>query len=574
MSTGDQTAYLRSKLATRRKKLDYGGPGGQWSSSPEFSKDGFQKWAESSAPARGGGVEKVPSMAMTRRERTGGGNPDDWKKIKEAVQQIPEDGPFSNDTIRGIRHNLLEAVDFGEKIGPYVSFAKELLKDKDVQDLAMTVNVSAPSWMRGIAKYMDLIGMGHLKRDKSTILKVGGSKQFKQWCKEEAMEHEGRHSDSESDEEHGGKLVTKEVGRHRGAFGEDWGPRYATVEEPEEAFHGGRIGMAKKATRVKQTMEERELFPGHKVQLPKFEVEEYDLPEGSGVPPAWLDRMEALARKEGGSRKKMGKREAMAGVKHMLMAGGLKKKDVSECMKEARGLKVGGDLAGTIKTWVDWAKKKIEALKATYVGLQKKAPTIHSLLHAYKLNEGLPKELGGPSDVAKSKIAPVVDKLLGYEPPKKAGGRIGMGIKEDIDASLAKTKADADRWAIAQGLIAKPKKGKGRTDSVYLQGGVGRDDAQQHFGAVYPSNGYKPQARLNNLAPDAQGSWGREEEDLSKVGGVGLVKKAKMAKAAYGLVKAVGGRKPSAYASFVKEFAAKHPGPDLMKRAAAAWKSR
>ena len=47
-----------------------------------------------------------------------------------------------------------------------------------------------------------------------------------------------------------------------------------------------------------------------------------------------------------------------------------------------------------------------------------------------------------------------------------------------------------------------------------------------------------------------------------------------MAKAAYGLVKAVGGRKPSAYASFVKEFAAKHPGPDLMKRAAAAWKSR
>jgi len=35
-----------------------------------------------------------------------------------------------------------------------------------------------------------------------------------------------------------------------------------------------------------------------------------------------------------------------------------------------------------------------------------------------------------------------------------------------------------------------------------------------------------------------------------------------------------GGRKPSAYAQFVKQYAAKHPGPDLMKRAAAAWKSQ
>lgn len=33
-------------------------------------------------------------------------------------------------------------------------------------------------------------------------------------------------------------------------------------------------------------------------------------------------------------------------------------------------------------------------------------------------------------------------------------------------------------------------------------------------------------------------------------------------------------RAPSAYALFVKEFARKHPGPDLMKRAAAAYKSR
>jgi hypothetical protein len=95
------------------------------------------------------------------------------------------------------------------------------------------------------------------------------------------------------------------------------------------------------------------------------------------------------------------------------------------------------------------------------------------------------------------------------------------------------------------------------SDAAYMSGGVGRDDAQQHFGAKFPLNGYKPQARLNNLAPDSAGGWGTEEQDMSKKGG-----------------RAVGGRKPSAYASFVKEFAAKHPGPDLMKRAAAAWRSR
>jgi hypothetical protein len=35
-----------------------------------------------------------------------------------------------------------------------------------------------------------------------------------------------------------------------------------------------------------------------------------------------------------------------------------------------------------------------------------------------------------------------------------------------------------------------------------------------------------------------------------------------------------GGRKPSAYAMFVKEFAAKNPGPNLMKRAGEAWRSQ
>lgn len=51
MSTGDQSAYIRSKMAER------GGAPAQ------FMVDGFDRWAESNAPARAGQMEKVPSEA-------------------------------------------------------------------------------------------------------------------------------------------------------------------------------------------------------------------------------------------------------------------------------------------------------------------------------------------------------------------------------------------------------------------------------------------------------------------------------------------------------------------------------
>jgi hypothetical protein len=51
MSTGDQSAYIRSKMAER------GGP------PVKFMEDGFDKWAESTTPARSGQMDKVPAEA-------------------------------------------------------------------------------------------------------------------------------------------------------------------------------------------------------------------------------------------------------------------------------------------------------------------------------------------------------------------------------------------------------------------------------------------------------------------------------------------------------------------------------
>ena len=111
MSTGDQTAYLRSKLATRRKMLDYGGPGGQWSS-PHFARDGFQHWAESSAPAREGGSEKTPAMKEMPKEKRGG------------------------DVISDAANMVTKLTDFYNQVKEKTPIVKTILRDPNAQKIA------------------------------------------------------------------------------------------------------------------------------------------------------------------------------------------------------------------------------------------------------------------------------------------------------------------------------------------------------------------------------------------------------------------------------------------------------
>ena len=61
MSTGDQTEYLRVKIAERGLK-----------EGAKFMKDGFDAWAESERPARAGGVEKMPAEVQMTTRKYGG----------------------------------------------------------------------------------------------------------------------------------------------------------------------------------------------------------------------------------------------------------------------------------------------------------------------------------------------------------------------------------------------------------------------------------------------------------------------------------------------------------------------
>jgi len=81
MSTGDQSEYLRKKMAERRITSALGGQ-------PAFMKSGFQRWAENERPTRVGGAEKEP----LEKSRDGGRNilPEIKKLGKKMYQQFYE----------------------------------------------------------------------------------------------------------------------------------------------------------------------------------------------------------------------------------------------------------------------------------------------------------------------------------------------------------------------------------------------------------------------------------------------------------------------------------------------------
>ena len=570
MSTGDQTAYLRSKLATRRKMLDYGGPGGQWSS-PHFARDGFQHWAESSAPAREGGSEKTPAMKEMPKEKRGG------------------------DVISDVSAMVTKMTDFYNQVKEKTPILKTLLRDPTAQKIAKkALGSSIGDVMNDIAKYMEMVGLGHMTHDREMVRRVGGSKSFKEWAKEEAKEH-GKGMDPEKMK----KLIAMKKYGLAGAGEASWSEHQMDPAMLKKfmAMKGGRIGMGVQHSEDNESQmdpatlkkyiammkggrigmgeasygEFRKIGPFVKKHEPEPEpeAEEEHESEGNGVPAEWLNRMKEKARMEGGARggSVAGALEKAALVHLAKKGSGKAKALLRKCGLTPTGrVRKGGDDETFFQKVTRYAKQ-------VYDFLAENKDDIHDLLESPKFNENLPKAAGGPTQIPKQ-IASAL-KMVGL------GHRRGRGAAEDarkqIDDQIAALQDQKSKIQASASAV----KGKGRrggaevvgrmgpsihdlmaqqfghytgmgSDAAYMSGGVGRDDAQQHFGAVYPHNGYKPQARLNNLAPDSAGGWGAEEQNMSKKGG----------------------RKPSAYASFVKEYAAKHPGPDLMKRAAAAWRSR
>ena len=110
MSTGDQTQYVRSKIAER------GSERGE-----HFMMDGFDRWAESSAPARAGQMEKTP--AESQMESYGGAMT--LSKAKRLQSMMSKHGGAiggASISVGGIQIPIPEFIDKGIKA------AKDLIK--------------------------------------------------------------------------------------------------------------------------------------------------------------------------------------------------------------------------------------------------------------------------------------------------------------------------------------------------------------------------------------------------------------------------------------------------------------
>jgi len=177
MSTGDQSQYMRAKMAERGT-----------SQGVQFSQDGFDKWAESTAPARAGQAEKMP--AETQMANTGGAmTPSQARKYAQKYAKMAADkaremavesytggamcgGRSVN--IAGINIEIPEivekAVEYGEKVLNFALLVKDKLPEikESIQDeiIDNTRDPSVTSKDREIARnllpLLDRI-LGYLK---------------------------------------------------------------------------------------------------------------------------------------------------------------------------------------------------------------------------------------------------------------------------------------------------------------------------------------------------------------------------------------------------------------------------
>ena len=169
MSTGDQSEYVRGKIAER-------GVG----QTARFMRDGFDRWAESSQPAREGQMEKIPAEqqmpavggAMTlskarklynnnRLAKHGAGFKEELDKIKGQVTSIlnvyRKISKFIDDFQQDLKDEIIENPEVAASKPKLVNFANKLLGW--LESIKVYKNV-----LDEIAKMAESYGMGRKRR--------------------------------------------------------------------------------------------------------------------------------------------------------------------------------------------------------------------------------------------------------------------------------------------------------------------------------------------------------------------------------------------------------------------------
>jgi hypothetical protein len=394
----------------------------------------------------------------------------------------------------------------------------KIIDNSTVRDLAAKVMPGGKDKSSGrdilvkISKFMDVVG---LKGEGSpeVMRRVGASKQFKDWCKEEEREHGGR------------------IGM--GGTVADF-----VTEMEKKASKGGRIGMAmaeKCGGRFHSMTDKNKLRFAKSMGLVKRGTGLMEM--GQQVIKAAVDAVTFLFNNKEKIKELLGSPLVNKTAKKALDAVGAK------------------NIPDQPTTWL---KEKMES-----VGLGKAKEAVKEEMLS---RENTMRKARGKGKGEKEEMLSRSDAMRRAKEAEKEE----MLSRSD---AMRRAKEAEKEGMLSRAATMRKARGKGKGDEAYLAGGVGRDSWEQFWGPNYPSNGYTAQARLNNLALDSAQGWNGDQDKNKPTHQPLAVTTHKVGGRAE---KPTGGRKPSAYALFVKEYSQKHPGlgKSLMKEAAAAWKKR
>lgn len=191
MSTGDQTEYLRVKIAERGLN-----------DSAKFSTDGFDAWAESERPARVGGMEKTPAESQMST-RVVGGVRKHMKRVMggrtpavSSMAYMP--GQYEEprgSAMRGGAFELKDLIDMAQKLYDFYQNAKTFTATVKEDLRSPDVPTKYKPTATLIADTLDRIGLG-----KAPHVALGE-------CMQKSMGRRGGASAIDFVKDMGGKLV-------------------------------------------------------------------------------------------------------------------------------------------------------------------------------------------------------------------------------------------------------------------------------------------------------------------------------------------------------------------------------
>lgn len=150
MSTGDQSQYVRAKLAERGSRAE-----------ASFMEDGFDRWAESTAPAREGQMEKIPAES----QMAGRGGAMTLSKAKQKLLKLEGlHGGFVEvpQAVKDAANQAKALIDVWRGISSRVDSFMMELQDQVIDDPASSASLvtfakKVQEWFNSLKQYKDIL---------------------------------------------------------------------------------------------------------------------------------------------------------------------------------------------------------------------------------------------------------------------------------------------------------------------------------------------------------------------------------------------------------------------------------